>query len=245
MDTNLSSTNSSSESPLHLLGLGWDKPLLISCCLLAGWLSIIWLLPHWDYLPDWAPVPGPSLMEPLKCFQPIILCVLGLPTLLAFVVGLITNLVLLSKRLLRQNTNGIVRLVTALVILILAALPWLFGDAIDNVLVRYAIMRYDVAIDAIEQYHEDQGVYPPNLDALVPDYLSTVPGIYMKYGEILRYAPNSEWKYINQGPFTFELYGHYLGMHGQILKYCPVEDNSCQEFRRIDSRWVWAYSSAL
>jgi hypothetical protein len=241
------SSTMSNDSPilLRLLGRSWDKFLLIGCCLLAGWMLIMWLLPHWDYLPDWAPVPGPRLMDPLKCVQPIILCGLGLPTLLAFVVGLIANLVLLLNRVLSRHIGGMVVLGVGLMILVLAALPWLFGDAIDDILIRYAITRYDVAIDAIELYHEEHGEYPPSLDMLVPDYLPTVPGIYMKYGEILKYDPNSEWGYVGSGPFTFELYGHYLSLHGQTLKYCPVEDNSCSGFNRIDDRWVWAYASAL
>jgi hypothetical protein len=113
------SSTMSNDSPilLRLLGRSWDKFLLIGCCLLAGWMLIMWLLPHWDYLPDWAPVPGPRLMDPLKCVQPIILCGLGLPTLLAFVVGLIANLVLLLNRVLSRHIGGMVVLGVGLMII--------------------------------------------------------------------------------------------------------------------------------
>ena len=230
--------------PLSLSGR-LDTPLLVGCCLLTTYTITIWLLRHWDYLPEWAPVPGPIVIDSLKCLHSLLPCGAGFLNLGALAVGLTTNLVLLVKRVLSRRIGGAVKLSAGLIMLSLTALPWFFGDKIDDILVRYAISRYNVAIDGIEKYREDHGEYPASLNVLIPDYLSSVPGIYMKYGEVLKYDANSSWGYVGYGPFTFELFGSHRILHGQTLKYCPVEDSSCEGFRRIDERWVWAYSSAF
>jgi hypothetical protein len=220
--------------------------MFAGCCLFAGWTLILWLIPHWLYLPNWVPIPGYRLMAPVTCFGPLMLLIVALPTLAIFFLVVFLDSAFLLRQIISQSKQGIRKLGIGLVIVSLPAFLWIFGKRIDDALVRYAISRYNVDIDAIEQYYEDYGEYPATLDALVPDYLPRTPGIYMKYGEILKYDPNSEWGYVGHGPFTFELYGHDMsGWHGQTLKYCPVEDNSCAGFNRIDERWVWAYASAL
>ena len=220
--------------------------MLAGCCLFAGWTLILWLIPHWLYFPNWVPIPGYRLMAPVTCFGPLILLIGALPTLVIFILVVLLDSALLLRQIVSQSKQGIHKLGIGLVIVSLPLLPWIFGKRIDDALIGYAISRYNVAIDAIEQYYEDHSEYPATLETLVPDYLPKTPGIYMKYGEILKYDPNSERGYVGRGPFTFELYGHDMsGWHGQTLKYCPVEDNSCSGFDRIDERWVWAYASAL
>jgi hypothetical protein len=115
------------------------------------------------------------------------------------------------------------------------------------------IQQYDQVINAIESYHQDHGVYPPELSALVPDYLPRVPGIYIRRGERLTYAPEPEQE--GAAPFTFYIYGHYPGlafMHGWELEYCPKELDLCNETNdrhyhphRINDRWIWISRSAL
>jgi hypothetical protein len=115
------------------------------------------------------------------------------------------------------------------------------------------IQQYDQVINAIESYHQDHGAYPPELSALVPDYLPKVPGIYIRRGERLTYAPRPEQE--GAAPFTFYIYGHYPGlafMHGWELKYCPKELDLCNETNdqhyhphRINDRWIWISRSAL
>lgn len=228
----------------------WANFLLLGNCLFALWAFLLWLLPHWDYLPDWAPVPGPIVMDIVKCLQPVILCFVGLPTLLVLLVGLFANLGLLFRRLLARGFREVVKMGIAVTILFAVCLLWLLGDAIDQANLSYGIARYDVVIDAIERYLDDHGRYPPTLDDLVPGYLATVPGIYMKFGQTLEYEPNPPAWY-DHAPFAFELGGSHMGIHGQTLKYCPVEFEPCYEddrkhtSRRIDDRWIWVYSSAL
>jgi hypothetical protein len=115
------------------------------------------------------------------------------------------------------------------------------------------IQHYDQVINAIESYCQDYGVYPPELSALVPHYLPTIPGIYIRRGERLTYAPEPEQE--GAAPFTFYIYGHYPGlafMHGWELKYCPKELDLCNETsdrhyhpHRINDRWIWVSRSAL
>ncbi|TKJ29765.1 MAG: hypothetical protein CEE40_07325 [Chloroflexi bacterium B3_Chlor] len=207
---------------------------------------------HWDYLPDWVPVPAPNqgYVSLVPCFLPFILCIFGIPTLLAAVIALLVNYALFVRRALSGHISAAVKIGIALTALSSAVLVLLLGGPIHDALLKYAIVRYNVAIDAIEEYHADQEQYPPELNALVPDYLARTPGLYMKFGEVLIYEPGpSSW--YDHAPFTFELYGHYTGIHGQTLKYCPIEIDPCFEGgghltpMRIDDRWIWVYSSAL
>jgi hypothetical protein len=115
------------------------------------------------------------------------------------------------------------------------------------------IEKYDQIINAIEYYHQDHGTYPRDLSSLVPQYLSKVPGIYIRNGEKLTYKPAPDRS--GGAPFTFYIYGHYPGlafMHGWELKYCPVELDLCNEIddrhyhpHRINHRWIWVSRSAL
>lgn len=116
-----------------------------------------------------------------------------------------------------------------------------------------AITKYDLVIDAIERYHVERGDYPPDLRALVPQYLPQVPGIHVRAGDMLVYSPVPERD--GGAPFTFYVSGHHTGlqfMHGWELKYCPVALGFCGEANdrhfhphRINDRWIWINSSAL
>lgn len=223
----------------------WGGRLIFGCCLFTWGVLIIWLIPHWDYLPEWAPVPPFTLPHLWNLLQSFLLCLLVWPPVLICLFPLVTDLVLLLNSVFPRAWATALIIVIALIVLGAATTPLLLEDSIDDILIKYAILRYDLAIVAIEQYHEDCGEYPPNLGALFPNYLPFVPGLYMKYGDTLKYDPNSEWGYVGYGPFTFELFGTYKVFHGQTLKYCPIEDDSCRAFNRINDRWVWAYSSGL
>jgi len=228
-----------------------DRVVFLGSILLSIWLAILWILPHIDYLPDWFPVPSTSypLVDILKCFQPIVLCVLGIPTVLAFIFEFTVNINALVRHLQTRKVLSTGLLISSLFILGIPIALWLSSDQIDNYFLNYGISRYHPVIDAVEEYKNDKGKYPPNLDILVPEYLPETPGIYMKFGEILTYEPNpSAW--YDHAPFTFELYGHYLSMHGQTLKYCPINTCYFEGDRhytpvRINDRWIWVYSSAL
>jgi hypothetical protein len=69
-----------------------------------------------------------------------------------------------------------------------------------------AIEKYDQVIYAIERYQNVYGDYPPNLEALVPDYLARVPGVYVRAGARMEYSP--EIANSNTAPFTFSISGH-------------------------------------
>jgi hypothetical protein len=228
----------------------WDNFFLVASCILAGWSLVIWYLLNWEYLPDWLPLPGFPLMDFFACFGPLLFCITGLPALLGFIVGIVGNVVLLINRMLSWQIAKALKLGVGLTVLGIATLPWMFQGTIEDRALDHAIERYDVVINAIETYRTDYGHYPANLEDLVPSYLPEIPGKYMKFGEMLIYEPHpSAW--YDHAPFTFELYGHYYGIHGQTLKYCPVETNPCYEGARkitpsrINDRWIWVYSSAL
>ena len=210
----------------------------------------IWVIESWEYLPDWAPVPGPGLMNLVSCLRPIVLAICGIPTAMVFLIALIMNLRSLVNRLPARNITAIISFILSLSVLGSSTLPLIYQDRIEKDLKQYAISRYDVVIDAIEKYHADNEHYPPSLEALVPAYLASVPGKYMKFGEELNYYPDPLGEnargYIGSGPFIFELTGMYAGTHGQTLKYCPIQDETCKDFKgRIDDRWIWTYSSIL
>ena len=130
--------------------------------------------------------------------------------------------------------------------------PFIAGISEDFDLPR-VLQQYDQVIFAIDKYHKDYGFYPPELTYLVPDYLSQVPGIYIRRGNRLTYDPNPER--LGAAPFTFSISGHYPGLafiHGWELKYCPIELVLCNETddrhfhpSRINDRWIWIGSSAL
>ena len=115
------------------------------------------------------------------------------------------------------------------------------------------IPRYDEVINAIERYYLDHGDYPNDLNTLVPFYLTQVPGVYIRSGEYLTYAPEP-WNE-NTPPFTFSIRGHYpfpAFMHGWDLVYCPSTYEGCAEggdrhtrVFRVNDRWIWVHSSAL
>ena len=115
-----------------------------------------------------------------------------------------------------------------------------------------AIERYDQVINAIERYRRDHGAYPPDLEALVPEYLSRVPEIYIRGGRRLVYLPNPEHE--GGAPFTFYVCGNHTGMqfmHGWELRYCPEELDFCGELddhlyhpHRVNDRWIWVNRSA-
>ncbi|MBI5054722.1 MAG: hypothetical protein HZC38_03505 [Chloroflexi bacterium] len=224
-----------------------NATFLVGCCLIAGMVASIWVIESWEYFPEWAPVPGPLLMNFVSCLRPIFLFVCGLPTAIAFLISSVTSFGLLVNRALSKDLVGVVSLILSLTILGASTLPLIYKDQLEDGLQQYAISRYDVVIDAIEKYRADNGHYPPSLETLVPVYLPTVPGKYMKFGERLTYFSNvSMGGYIGHGPFIFELTGMYAGIHGQTLKYCPIQDESCSVFKgRIDDRWIWTYSSIL
>lgn len=228
-----------------------DAVLISGSILLSMWMTTLWLLPHIDYLPDWFPVPSPSnqFIDLLKCFQPIILCIFGIPTIIAFIIEFTASISIFVGRLQTYQTSNKNLLILSLIVLVIPALLWVFSSQIDKYFLDYGISRYDVVIDEIEKYKKDKGVYPPNLAALVPEYIPKRPGIYMKFGEELTYEPKP-YAWYDHSPFTFELYGHYLSMHGQTLKYCPINTCYFEGDRhyapvRINDRWIWVYSSAL
>lgn len=126
-------------------------------------------------------------------------------------------------------------------------------DMVQRYDVKRAIAQYELTICAIERYHSEQGMYPPDLEALVPTYLPAVPGIYIRAGETLVYSPIPKME--AGAPFAFYVYGHHTGfqfMHGWELMYCPAELDLCGEPNnrhyhphRINERWLWINRSAL
>ena len=225
-----------------------DKVLISGSVLLSVWTIALWLLPHIDYLPDWFPVPSTSnpLLDILKCFQPIILGVLGIPTVIAFIFEFTVYINALVKHLQTHRHASIGLLISSLLILAIPVVLWLSSKQIDNFLLNYGVSRYDTVIDAIEEYKIDNGEYPPNLDVLTPKYLRHAPKIYMKFGNRLTYE-SKPYAWYDHSPFTFELRGQYLSLHGQVLKYCPID--ACFEddrgYKRINDKWILFHLSAL
>jgi hypothetical protein len=218
--------------------IDWAVP--VSVFFLADWITLLWFYAHWDFFPDWTPVPGAVFMNLVEFFAPLLLCWYAILSIfiLSYTIVFIGLTIKSQKKLSMPSLVSLVGMSMALFL-------WIFGSNIEQGFINYAITRYDRDINAIEKYYADHGKYPPTLEALEPVYLKKMPGIYMKYGEELKYDPNSEKGYVGHGPFTFELYGHYKAWHGQTLKYCPIDDPTCEGFKRIDRHWVWAYSHAL
>jgi hypothetical protein len=223
----------------------WDRRIPTFCYVLSGWVLALWFLGHWVYLPNWFSTLPSTLMSPVTLCSPIVLTERPTRVLVFLVIALDVMLLFtraVSRSWIKARKSGV-----SLLLLCLAALPWALAERIDDAFIGHAIKRYDVDVDAIEAYFDENAKYPPALDELVPRYLPEVPGIYLAYGEVLRYDPDSRWGYVGFGPFTFELYGHDMsGWHGVTLKYCPIEDDTCSSLgRRIDDRWIWLYASAL
>ncbi len=217
-----------------------DRGLVASGVLCVVFGSFVILMAVWDVLPNWIPIPGGYIVGIRCCCG---LCLLG--PYYGFSIGTVLAAVWrIFGRLSENDFYGVVTpTVVLFVVLFLAIVLHLGTDDISQALLNYGIRRYDRVVEAIEQYKLDHGFYPESLDALTPNYLQSKPGIFLKYGERLDYAPDT-WSG-DDAPFRFELYGHdSSGVHGRILKYCPVEFE-CPDGDRINDRWMWTYSSAL
>ena len=96
-----------------------DRVVFFGSILLSIWVAILWILPHIDYLPDWFPVPSTSnpLIDILKCIQPIVLSVLGIPTILAFIFEFTVSINILAKHLQTHKPASIGLLFSSLLIL--------------------------------------------------------------------------------------------------------------------------------
>ncbi len=233
------------------------------------------LLVSWNYWPEWAPI-SHSFATVFSFVRCLLLPMLGAMGAVAFVVfgdSLRRNI---PDLLNRKFPVGILYLLLVVLVLPLSV-PYVIQtrneivdsyvrtiaekngialrkyDSTNTALIAYAASRYDPVIDAIEKYHEENNEYPPDLETLVPDFLNETPEIYIKFGEYLSYSPVVESQFHDHSPFEFELYGHYSPefIHGQTLKYCPVQIAPCFEGNRhftparINNRWILVYSSAL
>jgi hypothetical protein len=191
-----------------------------------------------DFLPNWA-VFDFSFLE--GSGSPFCLCLLYCFLNLGFSIAVV---LLAFWRILARLVRGKFRGVwIPAIVLLFVALPvfMLLTGSLEGILLNYGLGRYDKSIKAIERYKAENDVYPESLDALVPDYLRSKPGVYLAFGQCLKYAPVTESD--DSAPFKFELCGYIFegGSVGHILKYCPIEFN-CAGGRRVNDKWVWANS---
>lgn len=113
-----------------------------------------------------------------------------------------------------------------------------------------AAQQYDQVIAAIQQYHADHGQYPLTLATLVPDYLPSVPSIYIPGGDLLDYLALPSYGV----PFTFYVYGYCVARIPYLhdweeweLRYCPSDLCTYQNIgpyeriQRIDENWLWIH----
>lgn len=243
-------------------------------------LNILFLLrpflTSWNYWPEWGPISRTFVagFSQILCLLYPLLFGFGIIAFVVFGDSVRRNI---SDLLRKKLPPGILFLLLFVVILALSVtyvfqsrqeivdffvrkiivenhnIPLENHSDIDSALIAFAASRYDPVINAIEKYHSEYGEYPPDLETLVPAFLDTPPGIYMKFGEYLSYSPVVEGQHYDHSPFKFELYGHYSPefLHGQTLKYCPIEIDPCFDGNRhftpirINKRWILVYSSAL
>lgn len=226
-----------------------DRVLIVASCFLTLGSCALWWLRYWYFFPTWVPLPGPAIMGFLNFLDPIIFFFVGIPLLIVYPGIVLIQFARAVQQLLRRQILRVLH--SGIILIVLGALPllWWLGPSIDVRLLQQTRAYYDQVTKHVEQYKRDKGEYPTSLSDLVPAYLPAEPTITVKYGESLRYEPTpSAW--FDHAPFTFELYGHY-GVHGQTLKFCPIDAEPCYEtdrhfsYRRIDDRWIWLYSSAL
>lgn len=227
--------------------------------LCTGWLILNQVLENWDYYPERLPISRLEIFT-FKSLIPNFFLFVMIPIA---VFTMADSLISTLRSLISGQWRASLRIfiLVCVVLIPLIALDkandvigkhdfYLYGVNISNreSLINAASSRYDTVIDAIEQFQIDHGHYPPSLQVLLPDYISSMPGMYMKYGEKLIYNPVLAYGSNRYGPFTFELYGHVgmAGIHGQTLKYCPVNDETCQVFRqRINDRWIFTFDSEI
>lgn len=229
----------------------WENSILIAVTVFSVWLLIIWYMLSWQYLPEWVPLPGLPLMDAIGCLGIPLFCMTGLPIFVVLCLGVIGSSITFVKRLYDGNLRAVIKIGAGLVIFGAALLPWLYEKEISKAGVNQAIERYEPVVEAIESYRAENGYYPDTIQKLIPSHLTNLPGIYMKYGMVLTYQPESTNR-LDHAPFVFELYGGYAGVHGQTLKYCPASIEPCYEgvkglytVERINERWIWIYSSAF
>lgn len=218
-----------------------DSILVISGLFCIVLECVAFLVAVWEFLPDWVPVLGGRVVAPVPPWCCCFFC--SSCALFGALIG--TGLALLKRTFTRlikgEFKNALVSLSILLIIIGFIVVVFIGPTYVNPVLLRYGISRYDRVIEAIERYKADNGAYPKDLSSLVPDYLKSEPGIFLKYGERLDYSPDVCCG--DGAPFTFELYGHHWsGVHGQILKYCPTEFD-CPDGDRINDKWMWTYSS--
>jgi hypothetical protein len=218
-----------------------DRGLVIAALLCIGAGCYVLLMAVWDVLPEWFPMMGGHGVTVCQCWCFLGSC--GLYLWFAFAVMLWALGRVLGRFLKGEFRGAFVPIIVLLLVSCFVLALFMGTGKIERALLDYGIRRYDKVIKAIEQYKADNGAYPESLDVLVPAYFSSKPGIFLKYGERLNYAPITRKD--DGAPFRFELYGHDAsGIHGRILKYCPVAFD-CPNGDRINDRWMWTFSSAL
>ena len=229
----------------------WENKVLIAVTISSIWLLIIWYVLNWEHLPEWVPLPGLPLMDTLSCLGVPLFCLTGLPAFAVLCIGVVGNIVTFVKRIYEGNLRAFIKIGASLIIFGVTLLPWWYKEEIKRAGVNQAIERYEPVVEAVESYKAEKGHYPETIQKLVPEYLTDMPGIYMKYGIDLAYQPEPTDR-LDHAPFVFELYGGYTSVHGQTLKYCPASIEPCYEgveglytVERINERWIWVYSSAF
>jgi len=149
---------------------------IFSCWMLflSGWVAIFWFYSHWDFFPNWAPIPDATGMNLIEFFAPVLICGYGIISICVFIV----TLYLAYFRIRGQERVSVFGFIN-LVVFSISVFLWVFGPKIEVALLGYAVRRYDQDINAIERYKQDHGEYPSSLNDLVPGYLNSTPGIYL------------------------------------------------------------------
>jgi hypothetical protein len=231
----------------------WQRVLPIYSAIISLLSLSIELHLIWDFLPEWFPIFTSSLenfLVNISSFLMLNLC--GIPVVILTITGLIIQIILLAKQLIMKRFSRAGILIFGILALSASSLPWFFHEEINDRLIQYALPRYTPVIEAIEKYKANNGKYPDTLNTLVPEYLPSSPGIYMKFGEELAYKPDSPRDFENL-PFIFQISGSAGGsFSGQRFLYCPVPIDTCQESHynssaglniiRVNEWWLWIYS---
>ncbi len=217
-----------------------DRGLVTSgiFCTAVGCLVLFFHPAHWDFLPNWV---IPNWSAPEGAGSVVCLCFPYLFLYLGFSIAIV--LLAFWRILVRLFEGEFHSVWVPAIFLFTVALPILLlltGQSFEGVFLDYGLGRYDKVIKVIERYEAKNGIYPESLDALVPDYLRSKPGIYLAFGQKLDYAPVAEGN--DSVPFKFELCGIFFegGGYGHVLKYCPVEF-SCPGNNRVNDKWVWVH----
>ncbi|HMD90418.1 MAG TPA: hypothetical protein VKF38_14750 [Anaerolineaceae bacterium] len=232
---------------LSLRNINEDIWVLLYCLGLSICSGILLIIQNYDYLPDWFPGPDHFIVRNLQFYLPCLFFFAGCIFFYFMMIGLKPFIIPALDGFKELQFWQKFRIALGAGFVLISILPWFFRDQINQYLLNYTLQRYDQVINGIEKYKLDTGVYPRKLEKLIPGYLPTYPGYYMKFIDDVIYNRSSHECYYYREPYSFCFSSRVL-FGEKEFQFCPIDELICKNIQttdysdgnieRINQRWI-------